>query len=58
VRMWAERSATADQLRAGVSQLSQALARAELQPGDIIVRDGAPAPPVAARTGHFLDRAS
>jgi Flagellar hook-length control protein FliK len=58
VRMWAERAATADQLRAGVSQLSQALARAELQPGDIIVRDGAPAPPVAARAGHFLDRAS
>jgi hypothetical protein len=58
VRMWAERPATADQLRAGVSQLSQALARAELQPGEIVVRDGAPKPPVAARTGHFLDRAS
>jgi hypothetical protein len=58
VRMWAERPATADQLRAGVSQLSQALARAELQPGDIIVRDGAPLQPPAARAGHFLDRAS
>jgi hypothetical protein len=58
VRMWAERPATADQLRAGVSQLSQALARAELQPGEIVVRDGAPKPPLAARTGHFLDRAS
>lgn len=58
VRMWAERPATADQLRAGVAQLSQALSRAELQPGDIVVRDGAPpAPATAARAGHFLDRA-
>ena len=58
VRMWAERPATSDQLRAGVSQLSQALARAELQPGEIVVRDDAPRQPVAARAGHFLDRAS
>jgi hypothetical protein len=57
VRMWAERPATAAQLRAGVSQLSQALSRAELQPGDIVVRDGAPVQPVSAPTGHFLDRA-
>ncbi|WP_213741974.1 flagellar hook-length control protein FliK [Bradyrhizobium sp. dw_411] len=57
VRMWAERPATAMQLRAGVSQLSQALSRAELQPGDIVVRDGAPVQPVSAPTGHFLDRA-
>jgi hypothetical protein len=58
VRMWAERPATADQLRAGVSQLSQALSRAELQPGDIVVRDGAPLQSASARAGHFLDRAS
>ncbi len=57
VRMWAERPGTADQLRAGLSQLSQALSRAELQPGDIVVRDGAPAPSATARAGHFLDRA-
>jgi len=57
VRMWAERPATADQLRAGVSQLSQALSRAELRPGDIVIRDGAPPQPVPARAGHFLDRA-
>jgi Flagellar hook-length control protein FliK len=57
VRMWAERPATADQLRAGVSQLSQALSRAELLPGDIVIRDGAPAPSAAARAGHFVDRA-
>jgi len=57
VRMWAERPATVDQLRAGVSQLSQALSRAELQPGDIVIRDGAPSPSAMARAGHFLDRA-
>jgi hypothetical protein len=57
VRMWAERPATADQLRAGVSQLSQALSRAELRPGDIVIRDGAPPQPIPARAGHFLDRA-
>ncbi|MCK1637043.1 flagellar hook-length control protein FliK [Bradyrhizobium sp. 157] len=58
VRIWAERPATAEQLRAGTSQLSEALSRAELQPGDIVIRDGAPpqAAP-AARAGHFLDRA-
>ena len=58
VRIWAERSATAAQLRAGASDLSQALSRAELQPGDIVIRDGAPpqAAP-AASAGHFLDRA-
>jgi hypothetical protein len=57
VRMWAERPATAAQLRAGVSQLSQALSRAELQPGDIVIRDGAPVQPASAPAGHFLDRA-
>jgi hypothetical protein len=57
VRMWAERPATAGQLRAGVSQLSQALSRAELTPGDIVIRDGAPLQLVSAKAGHFLDRA-
>jgi Flagellar hook-length control protein FliK len=57
VRMWAERPATAEQLRAGVSQLSQALSRAELQPGDIVIRDGAPLQSASAPAGHFLDRA-
>ncbi len=57
VRMWAERPATAAQLRSGVPQLSQALSRAELQPGDIVVREGAPAQPASAPAGHFLDRA-
>jgi flagellar hook-length control protein FliK len=58
VRMWAERPATAEQLRAGVSQLTQALSRAELVPGDIVIRDGAPKPTAPAAAGHFLDRAS
>jgi hypothetical protein len=57
VRMWAERPATAAQLRAGAAQLSQALSEAELQPGDIVIRDGAPPQPVPAPAGHFLDRA-
>jgi hypothetical protein len=57
VRMWAERPATAAQLRAGVSQLSQALSRADLQPGDIVIRAGAPPAGDPAKAGHFLDRA-
>lgn len=58
VRMWAERPATAQQLRAGISELTQALTRAELKPGDILVRDGTPPQPAPARAGHFLDRAT
>jgi hypothetical protein len=57
VRMWAERPATAAQLRAGAAQLSQALSKAELRPGDIVIRDGTPPQTAPARTGHFLDRA-
>lgn len=58
VRMWAERPATAQQLRAGVGELNQALMSAELKPGDIVVREGTPPQPAAARAGHFLDRAT
>ena len=58
VRMWAERPSTASQLRAGVSQLTQALSSADLKPGDIVIRDGAPSQPAVAVAGHFLDRAS
>ncbi len=57
VRMWAERPATAAQLRAGAAQLSQALSKAELQPGDIVIRGGAPSQSASARAGHFVDRA-
>ena len=58
VRMWAERPTTVAQLRAGANELSQALSAAELQPGDIVIRDGAPPQPKSAKRGHFLDRAS
>lgn len=58
VRMWAERPATAQQLRAGIGELNQALTKAELKPGNIVVRDGTPPRAAPARTGHFLDRAT
>lgn len=58
VRMWAERPATAQRLRAGIGELNQALTKAELKPGDIVVRDGTPPQAAPARTGHFLDRAT
>ncbi len=57
VRMWAERPETASQLRAGASELSQALTQAELTPGDIVIREGTPPQPAPAKAGHFLDRA-
>jgi Flagellar hook-length control protein FliK len=57
VRMWAERPATAAQLRAGAGELSAALSRAELVPGEIVIRDGAPPQPAPPKAGHFLDRA-
>ncbi|MBV9457111.1 MAG: flagellar hook-length control protein FliK [Bradyrhizobium sp.] len=57
VRMWAERPQTAAQLRAGASELSQALSQAELKPGEIVIREGAPPQATPAKAGHFLDRA-
>jgi len=57
VRMWAERPATAAQLRAGLSDLTQALNSAELSPGDLVVQDGMPPAVAPPRAGHFLDRA-
>jgi len=33
------------------------LTRAELLPGDIVIRIGAPAQSASALAGHFLDRA-
>jgi hypothetical protein len=57
VTLWAENPAGAAQLRAGAGKLSDALRAADLEAGDLVVRDGAP----RARTmpaGHFLDRAS
>jgi hypothetical protein len=57
VRMWAERPQTAAQLRAGAPELGQALSKAELSPGDIVIREGAPPQATPAKAGHFLDRA-
>jgi hypothetical protein len=57
VRMWAERPETAAQLRAGAGALGDALRRAELEPGDILIGDGAPPQP-KMRAGRFLDRAT
>ncbi|MGJ4950485.1 flagellar hook-length control protein FliK [Bradyrhizobium sp. HKCCYLS20291] len=57
VRMWAERPVTAARLRAGLSDLSQALSRAELSPGDLVVQDGPPPAAMPPKAGHFLDRA-
>jgi len=57
VRMWAERPSTARQLQAGAAQLSQALLRADLSPGDIVIREGVPVQAAPATAGHFLDRA-
>ena len=58
VRMWAERPATAAQLRANADQLTHALREAALEPGDIVIRDGTPPPPAPPPAGQFLDRAS
>ncbi len=58
VRLWAERPETSEQLRSGARDLAQALVRAELKPGDISVREGAPILPAdAIASGHFVDRA-
>src|SRR5690606_22752672 len=57
VRMWAERPLTAARLRGDAPNLSRALREAALEPGEIVVSDGAPPMP-AAPPGHFWDRAS
>jgi hypothetical protein len=59
VTLWAERSEAAAKLRANSSLLSDALQQAELEPGDVLVRDGPPPrPQQAPPAGRFLDRAS
>jgi hypothetical protein len=57
VTLWAERDATTARLRESMPMLSEGLREAELEPGDIHCRTGAPAAPKAP-AGHFLDRAS
>jgi hypothetical protein len=58
VTLWAERPGTAAQLREHTAALSEALREAELEPGDIQCRIGAPAAPRPAGAGRFLDQAS
>ena len=60
VTLWAEQADGAARLRAGAGQLAEALRAAELDAGDLVVRDGTPRQPAAAAApaGHFLDRAS
>jgi hypothetical protein len=57
VTLWVEREASAARLRESTGLLADALRGAELEPGDIQLRVGAPAAPRPA-AGRFLDRAS
>jgi hypothetical protein len=59
VTLWAERPATSAQLRDNAPKLAEALRQAELDPGDVLVRGGAPPRPREnVASGHFLDRAT
>lgn len=58
VKMWAERPATAAQIRANAGALNASLHQANLNAGDIVVADGAPAQARAPAAGHFLNRAT
>jgi hypothetical protein len=57
ITLWAERDATTARLRESMPMLNEGLREAELEPGEILCRTGAPAAPKAP-AGHFLDRAS
>ena len=58
VRLWAERPATAAQLRSSAGQLGEAFGRARIVAGDIVIQQGAPTAATTAPAGHFLDRAT
>jgi hypothetical protein len=59
VTLWAERPETSTQLRDNAPALADALRQADLDPGDVLVRAGAPPRArEAAPAGRFLDRAS
>ncbi len=58
VKMWAERPATATQLRANAFHLGASLDRADLKSGEIVIADGAPIRAKGPLAGHFLNRAS
>jgi hypothetical protein len=57
VTLWAERDASAVRLREDAPLLAEALAQAELEPGDVLVRNGEPPRP-GVPAGRFLDRAT
>jgi Flagellar hook-length control protein FliK len=57
VSLWAEREPSAARLREQAALLRDALTEAEFEPGDVVVREGAP-PQARAAAGRFLDRAS
>ena len=58
VTLWAERTASAALLREDAPLLVRALAQAELEPGEVLVRNGEPPQPAGPAAGRFLDRAS
>jgi Flagellar hook-length control protein FliK len=60
VTLWAERPDSAARLSESSALLADALKQADLEPGDIHCRAGAPTVPRASRppAGQFLDRAS
>jgi hypothetical protein len=58
VTLWAERDASAVRLREDAPLLAEALAQAELEPGDVLVRNGEPPRPGVPGAGRFLDRAT
>jgi hypothetical protein len=60
VVLWAERPHSAAQLSENSALLADALKQADLEPGDIHCRAGAPTVPRASMpaAGQFLDRAS
>lgn len=61
VTLWAERGDSAALLRDNVGVLAERLRAAELDPSEVVVRDGAPPRPARAAApaaGRFLDRAS
>ncbi|MFL9824763.1 flagellar hook-length control protein FliK [Rhodoplanes sp. SY1] len=61
VTLWAERGDSAALLRDNAGVLAERLRAAELDPSEVVVRDGAPPRPAreaAPAAGRFLDRAS
>lgn len=60
VTLWAERGSSAELLRDHAGDLAERLRAADLDPSEVVVRDGAPPRPreTAAPAGRFLDRAS